>query len=307
MSGSPAQVPMASVIVPTHDRLEHLRVAVDCVRAQTLSDWELVIADDGSGTETRDYLLGLASDARIRVLLLPRSGNPSRARNAAIHAARGHHLAFLDSDDTWEPHKLERQLAIMRAAPARRWSYTQVRRIDDHGAEASSEGVRPWRAFEGAVVERLLRLEALVAMPSVIAERALVLEAGAFDEQQRYCEDYDLWLRLAVRSEVTAIAEPLACVRVHARNYSQDRAGVHASWVRLYRKHAALLRDPRQRALCRRRAAESALVLASAHAAAGRRVAALRALGSVAAHAWWRPAWWRRGARALWRRAARAP
>src|SRR6188472_4452458 len=131
--------PLASVILPAYNRLTHLRTAIASVRAQTLTDWELIIADDGSDGETRAFLREL-SEKRIRVLSLEHSGNPSVVRNAAIRAASGKFLAFLDSDDLWLPHKLERQLVLMRATPARRWSYTQVRRIDDEGNDAASVG-----------------------------------------------------------------------------------------------------------------------------------------------------------------------
>lgn len=290
--------PLVSVILPAYDRLPHLRAAIDSVQAQTLADWEMIIADDGSGESARAFLEGL-SDPRIQVLLLPHSGNPSAVRNAAIRAARGQFLAFLDSDDTWVPAKLERQLSAMSARPGRRWSYSQVRRIDAGGRDASTEGVKPWRALEGDIVEPLLRLDALIATPAVMAERELVLAAGVFDEQQRFCEDYDLWLRLALRSEVTAISEPLAHVRIHPDNYSQDRTGAYLGWVQLYRKYALTLEDASRRRICRQRHAESALALAMLFRKRGDRRLALDAFLDSAAQGWTQPGWWPRAARAL--------
>jgi glycosyltransferase involved in cell wall biosynthesis len=290
--------PLVSVILPAFDRLAHLRAAIDSVRAQTLRDWELIVADDGSGEQTRAYLRQLG-DARMRVLYLAHSGNPSRVRNAAIGGAAGRFLAFIDSDDLWSPAKLERQLAIMARTPARRWSYSQVSRIDDRGNEASSKGIATWRAFEGDIVEPLLRIDALVATPAVVAERALVLTAGVFDEQQRFGEDYDLWLRLALLSEVTAVAEPLASVRVHADNYSQDRTGAYLGWVQLYERYAAHLTDPRRVRICRERSSESALALAAIYGRAGEARLALDALVFSARRGWRYSRWWPRAARAL--------
>ncbi|HEU5134685.1 MAG TPA: glycosyltransferase [Steroidobacteraceae bacterium] len=290
--------PLVSVILPAYNRLPHLRAAIESVHAQTLADWELIIADDGSDGEAQAYLSQL-TDARIRVLRLPHSGNPSAVRNAAIRNASGEFLAFLDSDDLWLPHKLERQLALMSERPTRRWSYTQIRRIDASGNDASSKGVVPWRALDGDIIEPLLRLEALIATPSVIADRNLVLEAGGFDEQQRFCEDYDLWLRLAMRSEASAFADTLACVRVHADNYSQDRIGAHEGWLRLYSKYAGRLDDPRLRAICRQRRATSGLTLAALYGHAGRSRRALRAFADSAADGWSSLGWWPRAARTL--------
>jgi glycosyltransferase involved in cell wall biosynthesis len=288
--------PLVSVILPAYNRLTHLRAAIESVQAQTLQDWELIIADDGSGEDTRTFLGGLP-DSRIRVLSLAHSGNPSAARNAAIRMASGKFLAFIDSDDLWLPHKLERQLGLMSARPERRWSYTQVRRIEVDGNDATSQGVEPWRALDGDIVEPLLRLEALVATPSVMAERELVLEAGGFDEQQRFGEDYDLWLRLAMLGEAGAFADQLACVRVHLDNYSQDRIGAYEGWVRLYAKHEARFDDPRRRGICRWRRAVCGLALATLYRRAGHTQLALRAFADSAADGWSTLSWWPRAAR----------
>ena len=291
--------PLVSVILPAYNRLAYLRAAIESVRAQTLTDWELIIADDGSDAPTRAYL-SLPGDARIRVLFLAHSGNPSRARNAAIAAATGRFIAFIDSDDLWVPEKLERQLAAMGRPPARRWSYSAVRRIDAEGNPANSVGIAPWRAFEGDIVEPLLRIEALIATPSfVVAERALVLAAGAFDEQQRFGEDYDLWLRLALLCDVRVIDEPLACVRVHGDNYSQDRIGAYRGWVQLYEKYGAHLTDPVRVQICRERASECALTLAALHGRARQWQLALDALRYSMRHGWRHARWWPRALRAL--------
>jgi glycosyltransferase involved in cell wall biosynthesis len=290
--------PIASVILPAFNRLAHLRAAIDSVRAQTLEDWELIIADDGSDDPTRAFLRQL-SDARIRVLLLAHSGNPSAVRNAAIGAACGRFLAFLDSDDLWAPEKLERQLALMSATPGRRWSYSAVRRIDADGREVGSAGIRPWFAFEGDIVEPLLKLDALLATPAVIAERELVISVGAFDELQRFCEDYDLWLRLALRSEVSAFDEPLASVRVHEHNYSQDRMGAYEGWIQLYGRYACTLADEHQRRICRRRRAECALSLAAMYWRSNRRRRALRTFADSARDGWPQWRWWPTATRTL--------
>src|SRR4051794_23876242 len=177
-------MPTVSIILPTFDRLGHLTRAVDSVFAQTLTDWELLIADDGSGAEARRYLQGL-SDPRVTVLWLEHSGNPARARNAALRVARGEYLAFLDSDDLWAPRKLEEQVELLRARPGHRWCYTYADCIDGRGEPVSGMDLRP--PGEGWILEPLLRdLAATIGMPALMAERALVLELGGFDEEQRF-------------------------------------------------------------------------------------------------------------------------
>jgi len=264
---------------------------------QTHTDWELVIADDGSAEDVRAYLQNLG-DARIRVLWLPHSGNPSIVRNAAIRSARGMYLAFLDSDDLWEPTKLEVQLHALRASPGRRWSYTAVAQIGPDGKLNADAKVAPWIPYEGNIVEPLLKLEALLATPAVMAERSLVEEVGGFDESLLFGEDYDLWLRLAMRSEVTVVAERLASVRSGGVHYSVNRIGAYDGWVRLYGKMAKCLPDARLRALARRKRADNTIILARLHVAAGNRAIAWWTLVGATRYCWMYPRWWASAARA---------
>ncbi len=291
MSSDGQDVPLVSVVMPTFNRTACLREAVTSILEQTLPDWELIIADDGSGDDTRAYLLSI-DDPRVRILWLAHSGNPGRARNVALESARGRYVAFMDSDDYWEPAKLGAQVALLRANPTRRWCYTAVSHVDGAGHRLADTNFAPWVAHEGDILERLLVLEARVATPSVVAERALIGEAGGFDERQRFCEDYDLWLRLAMRSPVSVTDERLVRIRRHADRYSADRVGDYEGQIRLYGKMARTLREPRLRELARRRLWESAIVLAGLHVDAGRRGRVLRALLDAAPHGWRQSDWW---------------
>jgi glycosyltransferase involved in cell wall biosynthesis len=293
-------VPPVSVILPAFNRPECLSEAVRSVFAQTHQDWELIVADDGSSDETRAYLLGL-HDPRARVLWLPHSGNPGRVRNAALKMARGRYLAFLDSDDCWHPAKLERQLQALHSAAECRWSYTARAFMDERGRPLSQAGIAPWHAHQGDILERLLKIEALVVTPSVMAERSLVQEAGGFDEQQRFHEDLDLWLRLAARSAVTVVDQELVRVRSHRDRYSWDRVGDYEGQVRLYGKMADTLTDPKLKKIARRRQAMTTLGLAGLHFDAGRRAEVHRTLRAAASYSWRYPAWWWGAAKAVLR------
>src|SRR2546423_477819 len=97
--------PVVSIILPTFNRLKFLRPAVDSVFAQTFTDWELIIADDGSDAETSTYLATVDNPPRTRVLWRSHTGIPAAVRNAALREAAGTYVAFLDSDDLWVPQK----------------------------------------------------------------------------------------------------------------------------------------------------------------------------------------------------------
>src|SRR5689334_3462667 len=106
--------PLVAIVLPTFGRLHYLRSTVDCIYRQTFEDWELIIADDGSDAETREYLHS-AGDSRVRVIWLSHTGVPAIVRNAALREARARYVAFLDSDDLWAPQKLERQVQTLQA------------------------------------------------------------------------------------------------------------------------------------------------------------------------------------------------
>lgn len=257
--------PLISVVMPTFNRLEYLEAAVASVYTQSLDDWELIIVDDGSNEATRRFLSTL-DDSRILVEFHARTGVPAVLRNRAIARARGRYVAFLDSDDQWTDDKLRSQLALMQSAPARRWSYTDVRRVDPDGNLITEPPSAPWRPHAGTILEQLLRIDAQVAMSSVMAELELVREAGGFDESMRFIEDYDLWSRLAMRSEVSVSSAPLTDHRSHPEQFSWDRIGRLTGWAQYYAKMEGLVTMRHLKSFCRRQKREHVLLVAAAQA-----------------------------------------
>jgi glycosyltransferase involved in cell wall biosynthesis len=110
------RVPRVSVVLPAYNRASFLVTAISSVISQSVTDWELIVADDGSGEEARACLRGIAHPA-VRLIELAHRGNPAEVRNVALTAAVGRYIAFLDSDDVWKPRKLELQLAALAAHP----------------------------------------------------------------------------------------------------------------------------------------------------------------------------------------------
>jgi glycosyltransferase involved in cell wall biosynthesis len=210
--------------MPTFNRLEWLRAAIDSVFAQTHRDWELIVIDDGSAAPTRDYLRALAAAGadRVKVMFRAHCGNPPLARNVALRAARGEYVAFLDSDDLWAPAKLERQLASLRARPGREWSYTGAVLVDGGGRPLVGRSLPCPAERDGWIAHSLLRGEAAVTQSSTLVERAALESVGGYPEDLPVCGDYELFVRLALRSEVDYVDEDLVRVRRHGEHYSND-------------------------------------------------------------------------------------
>jgi glycosyltransferase involved in cell wall biosynthesis len=284
--------PVVSVVLATFNRLKYLRSAVDSVFAQTLADWELIIADDGSDEETRTYLGDLQKQPRVQVIWLPHSGNPAAVRNAAVRQAGGELVAFLDSDDTWMPAKLEQQIAALRTFKHCRWIYTGYARIGDTGETKTYPGAKPWTPYRGAIFEPLLRLEAAVATSAVVVERQLLEQVGRFDEELLMFEHYDLWLRLAACSEVEVIDQPLTRLRTHEQHYSQSGVPMLAGRHLLLSKAYGRATDAHLRRMIGRLRSQSALNLANLLSAADR-LAALKTLAASCSYSLPNPDWWR--------------
>jgi glycosyltransferase involved in cell wall biosynthesis len=285
-------MPDVSVILPTFNRLTFLRESVASVLAQTYADWELVIADDGSSQATRDYLASLTSP-QFRVLWLSHCGNPSRVRNAAIASASGRYLAFLDSDDVWAPTKLEQQIRALQESSSSQWSYTLEDVIRADGSPFTQSKVQTFEPRDGWVFEPLLKLELAMSMPTIVASSQLVRDLSGFDEKLLFGEWHDLCLRLALRSEVVVVREPLCSIRTHQEHYSADRIGEQAGWIQLFAKMERLVGSDRLRACCRHERARAAVRMAAFQIRGGAYGSGLATLTGALPYGWRFPDWWR--------------
>ena len=285
--------PLVSIVLPTFGRLHYLRLTVDCIRRQSFEDWELLVADDGSDADTREYLRALATESRVKVIWLEHTGVPAIARNAALREARGKYVAFLDSDDLWKPQKLARQIQTLQARPECQWSYTGFSQIDASGQILLNAPHGRWVPCEGWIFESLLVGPFLpIRTPSVLAKRELIARCGGFDEAIRSGEDYDLWLRLALESQVAVVDEPLVEVRRHEENYSHDWETAYAGRDYSLAKLAQRVGDARRRALLRTERTTNALNLAALHAAHSNSARMMRTLWRSLPYSWTSPRWW---------------
>lgn len=182
--------PLISVIIPTYERVKLTLAAVQSVLEQSYSNYEIIVVDDGS---SKSVLAQLKNElpASVTLLSLPHSGLPAIARNAGIHQAKGEWVAFLDSDDLWNPRKLEFQIQVA---------------IDDNFDCVSADFVIDSSSFIGNFenirivrLERnsLLRRNTIVNSSVMVRKNSLVTIGGIpFTHNVRGVEDYATWLRL---------------------------------------------------------------------------------------------------------------
>jgi glycosyltransferase involved in cell wall biosynthesis len=206
-----------SVIIPTRDRWERLRLALRSALAQRDVDFEVIVVDDASADRSPAAIEEL-DDARVRMVRNDVQLGESGARNRGIARARGTWIAFLDDDDLWAPDKLALQVGALRTS-GRRWAYGGHVVIDAalrvlHGSPPPAAEV---------VASSLERHNAVPGSASSVIVAAELLDlVGPFDERLRRTPDWDMWLRLAHVGLPASVHRPLVAICLHPGNASRD-------------------------------------------------------------------------------------
>jgi glycosyltransferase involved in cell wall biosynthesis len=211
--------PKVSVIIPTYNRGWILGEAVASVLAQEFDDFELIVVDDGSTDNTREILEAYHNDIAV---LSQNNRGVSAARNRGIAAACAPLIAFLDSDDLWQPQKLSRQVEFFNANPDALICQTEEIWLRN---EVRVNPKKRHHKFSGMIFEPSLAL-CLVSPSAVMIRKKLFDTVGLFDERLPACEDYDLWLRVSCRYPVYLLDDPLIIKRGGHEDQLSKAAGL---------------------------------------------------------------------------------
>jgi glycosyltransferase involved in cell wall biosynthesis len=223
-----------SVVIPTRDRRDLLARTVSLVLAQKEVEVALVVVDEASTDGTSDYLDSL--DGRVSVVRHEQPRGVAAARNAGLERTQDEWVAFVDDDDLWAPGKLAAQLDALAARPGSDWSCAGAVVVDE-GLRVV--GVETVPASQG-LVDRLLTYNAIPGGGSGVVARAETLRAlGGFDPALSVVADWDLWIRLALRSAPAAVDRPLVGYLRHEGNMSRDLEVIRLELERVAAKHAA--------------------------------------------------------------------
>lgn len=192
-----------SIIIPTYNRLDFLKISVQSVLEQTYKQFELIIVDDGSTDDTKQWITSL-SDKRIKYIHQINQG-ASSARNTGIKQAQYDFIAFLDSDDRWVKNKLEKQMKLMLDNPKCMLSHTEE--LWYRNGKILNPKFKH-KKKSGNIFNTSLKL-CSISMSTVIVKKTLFDKMGLFDTNLTVCEDYDMWLRVTEKHYILLIDEPL--------------------------------------------------------------------------------------------------
>jgi len=197
--------PLVSVVVPLYQAAHTIQYALQSVVQQDYRPIEIIIVNDGSTDQSllkvEDFIQeNRASNVAFRILSQPNQG-VSSARNAGMRLAEGDYIALLDADDQWLPGKLTRQLAVLETHP----------QIDFLGTTRNDEQWTRWffKSFKELtpISAHLLLYKTFFVTPTVIFKRSILNKTGYFDEQQRFAEEGNYWIRVCCQNHCVLLNE----------------------------------------------------------------------------------------------------
>lgn len=200
--------PKVSVVIATYNRAHFIRAAIDSVLAQTFSDYEIVVVDDGSTDTTQEVVKSYGNKVRY---YYQRNQGKATAQNYAVAQAKGEYIALLDDDDVWFPNKLEIQMKVLEQDPDLGFVCSESQLTDEKG-----QLIRHWQKKQTSkeTFESLYE-ENFIQHSTVVVRKRFLDMVGGLDTALKTTEDYDLWLRLAKVCKFKYIPMPLVEYRQH--------------------------------------------------------------------------------------------
>lgn len=229
--------PAVTVVIPAYNSTRYIKQTLDSVKAQTFSDFEVIVVNDGSADQEELKRI-LISHALSIIYISQENKGVSAARNAAIKVGRGEFYAQLDADDQWQPEYLQVQLGILKDNPDVSVVYPNATIIgDESDDELEFMQISP---SDGDVNFESLVRQTCTVMTCVTARMKVIREAGMFDESLRSCEDFDLWLRIVKNGgRIIYHRRQLVLYRRHAGSLSSDRIWMTQHLLAVFEKCAS--------------------------------------------------------------------
>ena len=222
---------MVSIITPSYNSEKYIEDTIKSVQSQTYTDFEMIIADDCSSDNTCAVVERIAAkDPRIKLIRQPKNGGAAIARNAALNAAQGRFIAYLDADDLWLEQKLEKQVAFMIENGCG-FSCVSYEVINDDGEKLNkSVHMLPKVDYVGFLTNNLLQTVGIMADTSIVDKKLLVMP------NMKRRQDAATWLQvLKAGHECYGIQDVLAQYRRAENSLSSNKfKAVKGVWS-LYR------------------------------------------------------------------------
>jgi glycosyltransferase involved in cell wall biosynthesis len=244
--------PRVSVVIPAYNSADRVKEAIESVLAQSYSNFEIIVVDDGSTDNTERTLRYFGEQIRY---FKQQNQGVSSARNAGIRNSRGEYVAFLDSDDIWASDKLAGQVPVLDGDPEVGLVYCDWSVMSGETVLRASyhKNLRP---ASGYVFNELIQ-RGFVLTSGVVVRRSCLEDVGCFDTTLTIAQDYDLWLRISYCWKIQLVDKCLFTKRSFDGSLSTNLTRTAVERIELYRKALRNLPDmtPRSRRLIKRQLA----------------------------------------------------
>ncbi len=219
---------LVSIIMPSYNTARFIKETVESVLLQSYTNWELLIVDDCSTDDTDDVVAQLLGDSRIKYIKNSENSGAAESRNRALREAKGKWIAFLDSDDLWEPFKLEKQIAFMKNN-GYHFSYTNYIEIEENSKPNGKAVTGPKRITKSGMYNYCW-MGCLTVMYDAEAIGLIQIE------NIRKNNDYAMWLKVCKKADCYLLDEVLAKYRKRSGSISNHGYTKLIKWhYRLYR------------------------------------------------------------------------
>ena len=239
---------MVSILLCTYNRENLIRETIDSILAQTYTDFELLIVDDGSTSEEAKEILKSYKDERIRLFLCEENKFYCRAANFGISQMKGDYLAIADSDDLWYPTKLERQMEYLEEHPECGACFTYAEIIDENGKPATedfphiAELTKKSFATRGEWMRYFFQYGNCAVHPSVVIPTWMVKRVKGFNLLMCQGADLDMWIRILKEAPIYVLPEFLTKFRCHHNPYDQISGADDLKAARFSNEHMLMRR-----------------------------------------------------------------
>lgn len=219
-------MPKVSIIVAAYNGERYIRETLESLLDQTYTDFEIIVADDGSTDGTAEIVKSFA-DKRIRYIKKENEGVMAKTRNFGIRKSAGEFIAFCDQDDIWYPEKLKKQLEKIDKNALTGAIVASADIIDKKGKKIGirdigfSGYINPIKSFE-----KLLDTDFITNCSAVVPKK-IIEEMGYLDESLVGNDDYKLWLLIAQKYGIFGVREPLCAWRVSGSSYSKKLSVIY--------------------------------------------------------------------------------
>jgi glycosyltransferase involved in cell wall biosynthesis len=240
------QEPIVTIVMPSYNHEPFVESAIRSILAQTFPDFEIVVVDDGSADNTKT-IIDKIKDPRLRSVFLEKNVGACEAINIGIRLSKGKFIAICNSDDIWEPEKLQMQVDFLGKNSEICATFSNVWWINDSGDDLKAENLpsfcnifaqrnRSRFSWQRDLIER----GNCLCHPSILIRKAAYDNLGYYNNHLRQLPDFDMWLRLVRKYEIHVMPDKLMRFRLHASNTSTQTP---AAKIRTWAEHCLIARS----------------------------------------------------------------